>query len=354
LRAARPPKLAGKEKILRAFAAQAGIASHEDAARWNATTVAAMKAHALLAAARVAFAEAGDDPAKRRAAGVEAKRVAARLRQMEKAAEASETLEAVREAAKAAANAAANATGTDVSDTSSRRRGLLQMDFEVMAIAEAEQMNRERAAMKERSDARRAEKDARAFDAVAHARSLARVGAFDWTSGDAVDALLANATWRGDVFLPIPACAMPRQRRDAPGFVRDALDRRLGRVALLRGPALLTKGQRAAMLSELDSSRTMLGHDLVRLPDGERMRESEVFFDPLVDNPEAALEEGEEEATLERAAAALDAVDYADAEETLVEEEESAWRKKLEGLKAFIAEYAETYGISDGNELGKK
>jgi hypothetical protein len=70
--------------------------------------------------------------------------------------------------------------------------------------------------------------------------------------------------------------------------------------------------------------------------------------------PEAALEEGEEEATLERAAAALDAVDYADAEETLVEEEESAWRKKLEGLKAFIAEYAETYGISDGNELGKK
>jgi len=37
-----------------------------------------------------------------------------------------------------------------------------------------------------------------------------------------------------------------------------------------------------------------------------------------------------------------------------VEEEESAWRKKLEGLKAFIAEYAETYGISDGNELGKK
>ena len=62
----------GKEKILRAFAAQAGIASHEDAARWNATTVAAMKAHALLAAARVAFAEAGDDPAKRRAAGVEA------------------------------------------------------------------------------------------------------------------------------------------------------------------------------------------------------------------------------------------------------------------------------------------
>ena len=116
----------------------------------------------------------------------------------------------------------------------------------------------------------------------------------------------------------------------------------------------MTKGQRAAMLSELDSSRTMLGHDLVRLPDGERMRESEVFFDPLVDNPEAALEEGEEEATLERRRRALDAVDYADAEETLVEEEESAWRKKLEGLKAFIAEYAETYGISDGNELGKK
>ena len=160
LRAAAPNgggRVVGKEKILRAFAAQAGIASHEEAARWNATTVAAMKAHALLAAARVAFAEAGDDPAKRRAAGVEAKRVAARLRQMEKAAEASGDVRGGTRSRERRRERRRERHGHRRFRTSSRRRGLLQMDFEVMAIAEAEQMNRERAAMKERSDARRAE-----------------------------------------------------------------------------------------------------------------------------------------------------------------------------------------------------
>ena len=125
---------------------------------------------------------------------------------------------------------------------------------------------------------------------------------------------------------------------DAP----ELADARLGFSIVARGPVLFTEATRVAMLSELDASRAVIGSDLVRLPEGERLTERQIFVDPVVAHPEEALEENEAEEALEEAAMELGA-DYAGAEEELMDEEENVWREKIERLKSFVASYAAKY-----------
>ena len=89
--------------------------------------------------------------------------------------------------------------------------------------------------------------------------------------------------------------------------------------------ALLTEQLRFALLRELDASRVVLNYDLKRLPHGERVTDKEIFLDPVVDDPELALEESEEERALEGAERDVVGVDYAGAEEALLDEESALW-----------------------------
>ena len=72
--------------------------------------------------------------------------------------------------------------------------------------------------------------------------------------------------------------------------MRELADARLGFSIVARGPVLFTEATRVAMLSELDASRAVIGSDLVRLPEGERLTERQIFVDPVVAHPEEALE----------------------------------------------------------------
>ena len=256
---------------------------------------------------------------------------------------------------RAAAAAAAAAGGARRSrGRGAGRRKLAQMDFEVMAIAEAEQeRERERAA---NARAKRAEDEAAArlntYDAAGAARrlSLARLEdvrkrrhrAYGWDTGADLIALVRNGTWDGDAMFPVAACALPATAATAPGYLRELADARLGFSIVARGPVLFTEAMRVAMLSELDSSRAVIGSDLVRLPDGERLTERQIFVDPVVENPEEALESNEAEEALEEAAKELGA-DYAGAEEELLDEEESIWGEKINSLKSFVATYVAKY-----------
>ena len=80
----------------------------------------------------------------------------------------------------------------------------------------------------------------------------------------------------------------------------------------------------------------------MRLPEGERLTERQIFVDPVVAHPEEALESREAEEALEEAAMELGA-DYAGAEEELMDEEENIWREKIDSLKSFVAKYAAKY-----------
>ena len=135
---------------------------------------------------------------------------------------------------------------------------------------------------------------------------------------------------------------MPSAASEAPGYLRELADARLGFSIVARGPVLFTEATRVAMLSELDASRAVIGSDLVRLPEGERLTERQIFVDPVVAHPEEALESREAEEALEEAAMELGA-DYAGAEEELMDEEENIWRERIERLKSFVAKYAAKY-----------
>lgn len=127
--------------------------------------------------------------------------------------------------------------------------------------------------------------------------------------------------------------------RAHPGYLRDLVNRRLGYAVELDGNALLTERLRFALLRELDASRVVLNYDLKRLPHGERVTDKEIFLDPVVDDPELALEESEEERALEGAERDVVGVDYAGAEEALLDEESALWKAKV----ATLAEYAKAY-----------
>ena len=241
-----------------------------------------------------------------------------------------------------AALAAANATSSVAAvlgKSGVGRRRLAQMDFEIMAIAEAED---ERA----RESKRRAEDEAAArrktYDAAYTARRVSHHRSYGWDTGADLIALVRNGTWEGDVLFPVAACALPSTASEAPGYLRELADARLGFSIVARGPVLFTEATRVAMLSELDASRAVIGSDLVRLPEGERLTERQIFVDPVVAHPEEALESREAEEALEEAAMELGA-DYAGAEEELMDEEENIWREKIDSLKSFVAKYAAKY-----------
>lgn len=241
-----------------------------------------------------------------------------------------------------AALAAANATSSVAAvlgKSGVGRRRLAQMDFEIMAIAEAEE---ERA----RESKRRAEDEAaarrKAYDAAYTARRVSHHRSYGWDTGADLIALVRNGTWEGDVLFPVAACALPSTASEAPGYLRELADARLGFSIVARGPVLFTEATRVAMLSELDASRAVIGSDLVRLPEGERLTERQIFVDPVVAHPEEALESREAEEALEEAAMELGA-DYAGAEEELMDEEENIWRERIERLKSFVAKYAAKY-----------
>lgn len=225
------------------------------------------------------------------------------------------------------------------------RRRLHQMDFEVMAEAEAAQMAKKRreetAYAEERSVAARDGAATRlgTYEYLAEASSLLRVVSYGPEIGVEQLRLLRNASWYGDAWFPHSACALSGVARAHPGYLRDLVNRRLGYAVELDGNALLTERLRFALLRELDASRVVLNYDLKRLPHGERVTDKEIFLDPVVDDPELALEESEEERALEGAERDVVGVDYAGAEEALLDEESALWKAKV----ATLAEYAKAY-----------
>ena len=124
-------------------------------------------------------------------------------------------------------------------------------------------------------------------DVRAQAARLTDQRGYGWQTHRAIVDLVDDAGWDGDVYFPMHACVMPRTD---PGFVRALLDVSFGNAAMIRGPALLTKGLRLWILEELSVARTFLADDFVRLPEGEPVTEKEVFLDPVTENPEATLE----------------------------------------------------------------
>jgi len=228
-------------------------------------------------------------------------------------------------------------------DTTGLRR-LRQMDFEVMAEAEAAQMadDATRAAYaEERSVAARDGAATRlgAYEYLAEAARLLRVASYGPEIGVEQLRLLRNASWYGDAWFPHSACALVGVARAHPGYLRDLTNRRLGYAIALDGNALLTEKLRLALLRELDPSRVVLNYDFARLPRGERVTDKEIFVDPVVDDPELALEESEEERALEGAERDVVGVDYAGAEEALLDQESALWKAKV----ATLAEYAKAY-----------
>ena len=124
-------------------------------------------------------------------------------------------------------------------------------------------------------------------DVRAQAALLTDQRGYGWRTHRAIVDLVRDAGWDGDVYYPMHACVMPRTD---PGFVRALLDVSFGNAAMIRGPALLTKGLRLWILEELGAARTFLADDFARLPEGEPVTEKEVFLDPVTENPEATLE----------------------------------------------------------------
>ena len=144
------------------------------------------------------------------------------------------------------------------------RRRLHQMDFEVMAEAEAAQMAKKRreetAYAEERSVAARDGAATRlgTYEYLAEASSLLRVVSYGPEIGVEQLRLLRNASWYGDAWFPHSACALSGVARAHPGYLRDLTNRRLGYAIELDGNALLTERLRFALLRELDASRVVV------------------------------------------------------------------------------------------------
>ena len=238
-------------------------------------------------------------------------------------------------------------------DTTGLRR-LRQMDFEVMAEAEAAQMADERRAAyaEERSVAARDGAATRlgAYEYLAEAARLLRVASYGPEIGVEQLRLLRNASWYGDAWFPHSACALVGVARAHPGYLRDLTNRRLGYAIALDGNALLTEKLRLALLRELDPSRVVLNYDFARLPRGERVTDKEIFVDPVVDDPELALEESEEERALEGAERDVVGVDYAGAEEALLDQESALWKAKVATLAEYAKAYVHKYGAVEEEE----
>ena len=241
----------------------------------------------------------------------------ARVKQSEAAAKvAAAHAAAVSAAKKAAALAGGGDASADEGDASAdegdapaggdeRRRRLLQLDADMSAFAAEEAAKR--AAMREtdldqvedtagdtagaHADAgdgpKSVSEESARHDVRAQAARLTDQRGYGWRTHRAVVDLVDDAGWDGDVWFPMHACVMPRTD---PGFVRALLDVSFGNAAMIRGPALLTKGLRLWILEELSVARTFLADDFVRLPEGEPVTEKEVFLDPVTENPEATLE----------------------------------------------------------------
>ena len=265
-------------------------------------------------------------------------------------------------AAAAAARAKAKATKDEDAedadaDGSENVRGatrkLHQMDFEMMAEAEALQTAERRAAFAEaRSVAARDRAASRpnAYDYAAEAARLLAVPSYGPDIGVQQIRLLRDASWDGDTWFPHSACALSGTAKAHPGFLRDLVNRRLGYAVALRGNVLLTETLRVSLLRELDASRTVLGHDFARLPHGETVTAAQIFVDPVVDDPELALEESEEERALEGAEKDVVGVDYAGAEEELLDEESALWKAKAGMLAKYAKAYARKYGAVEEDE----
>ena len=258
--------------------------------------------------------------------------------------------------AAAAARRAAKAKDDEDDGSDERRRKtrkLHQMDFEVMAEAEALQMaERDAAYAEERSVAARdrAANRLNTYEYAAEAARLLAVSSYGPEIGVKQLRLLRNASWYGDAWFPHSACDVARTAKAHPGYLRDLTNRRLGYAVALRGNALLTQTLRLALLRELDASRTVLGHDFARLPHGEPVTATQIFVDPVVDDPELALEESEEERALEGVEKDVVGVDYAGAEEELLDEESALWKAKVRMLAKYAKAYARKYGGVDEEE----
>ena len=266
------------------------------------------------------------------------------------------TLEQVRSAAKAAAAAKKKADdakdANDAKQKDGNSRKLQQMDFEVMAEAEALQMSERNAYAEERSVAAVAGAATRlyTYEYDAEAASLLSVSSYGPEIGVEQLRLLRNASWYGDAWFPHSACALSETSKQHPGYLRDLTNRRLGYAVALRGVVLLTEKLRLAFLRELDASRVVMGHDFLRLPHGEQLTDKQIFQDPVVDNPELALEESEEERALEGVEKEVTGVDYAGAEEELLEEESSLWKAKVFSLEKYVKAYVEEYDAVEEEE----
>ena len=180
-----------------------------------------------------------------------------------------------------------------------RRRRILQLDTDMSAFAAEEAAKR--AAMHETDldevedtagdtagdGPKSVSEESTRHDVRAQAARLTDQRGYGWRTHRAIVDLVHDAGWDGDVYYPMHACVMPRTD---PGFVRALLDVSFGNAAMIRGPALLTKGLRLWILEELGAARTFLADDFARLPEGEPVTEKEVFLDPVTENPEATLE----------------------------------------------------------------
>ena len=180
-----------------------------------------------------------------------------------------------------------------------RRRRILQLDTDMSAFAAEEAAKR--AAMRETDldevedtagdtagdGPKSVSEESTRHDVRAQAARLTDQRGYGWRTHRAIVDLVHDAGWDGDVYYPMHACVMPRTD---PGFVRALLDVSFGNAAMIRGPALLTKGLRLWILEELGAARTFLADDFARLPEGEPVTEKEVFLDPVTENPEATLE----------------------------------------------------------------
>jgi hypothetical protein len=235
------------------------------------------------------------------------------------------------------------------------RRTLLQMDFESFAEAEAQQMaQRDVKYVEAKTTAARdrAASRLKTYDYASKAEALVSVNSYGPEIGVEQLRLLRNASWYGDAWFPHAACSVSAISKSHPGYLRDLMNRRIGYAISLRGPVLLTEAGRLAMLRELDASRTVLsGFDLVRLPRGEKVTVEEIFVDPVVDNPELALEESEEEKVLEDVEKSVVGVDYAGADETLLEEERALWKAKVSKLADFVKTYVREF-VGEENATG--
>ena len=119
------------------------------------------------------------------------------------------------------------------------------------------------------------------YDVKGSAESLTLTKGYSWDTGrDLVDAL-RNGSWTGEVYFPICGCVMTESNK---GYIRELLSTKLGWAVILRGAVLFNKELRAALLEELDTSRTFMGVDFVTLPDGEPLTEKEVFVLPVLED----------------------------------------------------------------------